>query len=290
MWGLRNPWRSSFDASNGDLYIADVGQNCTEEIDWVPAGTGGGQNFGWRQMEGKHCFDTSQQNNCNPPAVTCGTSPACNDPSLTPPILDYPHGGSPSACSITGGYVYRGCRMTNFLGTYFYGDYCAGTVKSFVNVGGVVTSPADWTASVDPGASLSNGLSSFGVDAQGELYISDNSGTGEIRKLVPPFPDLEVSGDGAASVLLLNKTGDWTWEDLFRATDVPVSFYRVYRGTPNGSFDCVLKTTTPKWPAGGDPATPAADQLFAYVVAAVNASSEESAKGHPGTFNAATCP
>jgi glucose/arabinose dehydrogenase len=289
-YGFRNPWRSSFDPATGDHYIGEVGQNCWEEIDWVAAATGAGLNFGWRQMEGTHCFDTNQQSNCNPAPVACGTSPACHDPSLVLPILEYGHTGSPAPCAVTGGYVYRGCRMTSFLGTYFYGDYCAGTVKSFVNVGGTPTSPADWTSSVDPTTTLANGLSSFGVDAQGEVYITDNSGTGQVLKLVPPFPNLEVSGDGAGSVLLLDKTGDWTWEDLFRSTDVPVSFYRVYRGTPNGHFDCVLKTTVPKWPAGGDPAAPAADQLFAYLVTAVNASSEETATGHPGTFNAASCP
>jgi len=288
-YGVRNPWRASFDAGTGDLYVADVGQNCWEEVNWLPAASTGGKNFGWRQMEANHCFNTAQQSNCNPPAQACSGSPACNDPSLTDPVLEYGHGGMPFACSITGGYVYRGCRMTNFAGTYFYGDYCAGWVKSFVISGGLPTSPADWTTGIDPTLALRNGLTSFGVDAQGEMFITDNAGTQQVLKIVPPLPDLEVSGVGAA-VLRLEKTGDWSWENLFRSTEIPITFYRVYRGTPNGSFTCVLKTANPIWPSGGDPVNPSAGQLFAYVVTAINAAAEETQKGHPGTFNAATCP
>jgi glucose/arabinose dehydrogenase len=286
-YGLRNPWRASFDAGNGDFYIADVGQNCWEEIDWIPAGTGAGRNFGWRQMEGTHCFDPGNPSNCNPAGVICGGSPACNDSSLTLPILTYGHSGSPSGCAVTGGYAYRGCRMTGFQGTYFYGDYCSGWIKSFDVIDGAATNQQDWTASVAPGGGVPN-LTSFGVDAQGEIYMTARSGT--VLKLVPPFPDLEVSGSGAASTLLLDKTGDWTWEDVFLATDEPVSFYRVYRGIPNGAFTCVLKAVTPRWPAGGDATVPAAGQLFAYVVSAVNAAGEETSTGHPGTFNPTTCP
>ena len=288
-YGLRNPWRSSYDAVTGDLYVADVGQNCWEEVNYVPAASVGGQNFGWRQMEANHCFNTAQQSNCNPPAQSCGSSPACNDPGLTDPVVEYGHGGTPFACSITGGYVYRGCRMSNFLGTYFYGDYCAGWIKSFVISGGLPTSPGDWTLGIDPSFALRNGLTSFGTDAQGEMFITDNAGTQQILKIVPPFPDLEVSGTGAG-MFLLDKTGDWTWENLFRSTEIPLTFYRVYRGTPNGNFSCVLKTANPLWAAGGDPSNPAPGQLFAYVVTAINAAAEETQKGHPGTFSAAGCP
>src|SRR5207244_3491352 len=94
----RNPWRFSFDRLTGDLYIGDVGQNLFEEVDLHPASSPGGQNYGWKPMEGLHCFDTG----------TCPAgTPACNAPALTLPIHEYPHGAD---CSITGGYFYRGLR------------------------------------------------------------------------------------------------------------------------------------------------------------------------------------
>jgi glucose/arabinose dehydrogenase len=285
-YGFRNPWRASFDAGNGDLYIADVGQSCWEEIDWVPAGAGGGQNLGWRVMEGGHCYNPNQSGTCDPAGFICGGVPACNDPSLTQPVYQYDH--SQGACAITGGYVYRGCRMTGFHGTYFFGDYCAGFVKTLTMAGGALTGPQDVTSQVDPGGTLSGALSSFGVDAQGEEYAVSLNGS--VRKIVPPFADLEVSATGAAAPFLLSKTGDWTWEDLFLASEEPVSFYRVYRGAPGGAYNCIFKATTPKWALGGDAASPGPGQLFAYVVTAVNASGAESRTGASGTFNGSTCP
>lgn len=280
-YGLRNPWRTSFDAANGDLYIADVGQGCYEEINYVERPGDGGFNFGWRQMEGTHCYNASQ--GC---AATSAANcfPACNDPSFTDPILDYNNSGQPE-CAITGGYVYRGCRMPSMAGKYFYGDYCSGVVKSIQVVNSLPTNPQDWTSQVDPGNALDFGLTSFGEDAQGELYITDR--TGEIRKLVPPIGTVELASSGPNS-LLLDKTGPWTWENL-ALSDIAASFYRVYRGTPNGAFSCVLKTATSSWPAGGDPAIPAPDTLFAYLVTAFSAAGE-TPPGHPGTFDASTCP
>jgi glucose/arabinose dehydrogenase len=286
-YGLRNPWRPSFDAQTGDLYIADVGQNCWEEVDWAASTSAGGENYGWRQMEGLHCYNPAQTSTCTPTGATCAGSPACNDPSIKLPVLEYAHSGA-GECSITGGYVYRGCRMSGYRGRYFYGDYCNGFVRSFVLAGGVPTLPLDVTSQVDPGATLRNNLSSFGVDGQGELYVTNLAGS--IRKFVPPFANLEVSAVGAADLLRLDKTGDWTWEDVFKATDVPVTNYRVYRGSIAGAYSCVQKTTLPSWPAGGDPAIPATDQLFTYVVTAVNSVGAETATGTTGTFNAATCP
>src|SRR4029077_16375492 len=84
-YGLRNPWRSAFDPLNGDLYIADVGQNCWEEVDYLPTPGNGGGNFGWRSMEATHCFNPSMQTNCDPAPVACGGTPACHDPSLALP-------------------------------------------------------------------------------------------------------------------------------------------------------------------------------------------------------------
>jgi glucose/arabinose dehydrogenase len=286
-YGLRNPWRSTFDALTGDLYVADVGQDCWEEVNWVPGTSPGGENYGWRPMEGLQCFNPNQQFSCNAAGVLCAGSPPCNDPSIELPVVNYAHSAA-GECAITGGYAYRGCRMLNYRGTYFYGDYCAAFVKTFRMSGGIATNPQTVTGQVDPGGWLSSGLSSFGVDAQGELYAVALGGV--VEKFVPPFNALEVSGTGAAVVLRLSKTGDWTWENLFLATEVPVSFYRVYRGSVNGAYSCVFKATTPAWPAGGDPVNPIPGQLFAYVVRAVNPSNVETAAGTTGTFNSGTCP
>jgi glucose/arabinose dehydrogenase len=284
-YGLRNPWRSSFDALTGDLYVADVGENCWEEVNWVAGTSAGGENYGWRQMEGQNCYNPNQTSTCAPAGATCGGSPACNDPSLTLPVVVFPHA---TECAVTGGFAYRGCRMPNFRGAYFYGDYCSGFVKTIRMSGGFASSPQDVTGQVDPGGTLHFNFSSFGVDAQGEIYTVGLNGS--VRKVVPPFIDFEVSAAGAAAVLRLDKTGDWTWEDMFLTTDVPVSFYRVYRGTVNGAYSCVFKATTSKWTLGGDATNPVSGQLFAYVVSAVNGAGVETKKGTTGTFNAGTCP
>ncbi len=168
-FGLRNPWRYSFDRLTGDLYIADVGQDLWEEIDFEMAQSLGGRNYGWRLMEGEHCFD--------PPAD-------CDDGTLVHSIHEYGH--SQGRCSVTGGYVYRGTRMPCLQGSYFFGDFCTGEVWSFRYVGGQVTDFADWTSSF-PEIGLP---SSFGEDADGELYICDLAG-GELHRIVPII-DLDV--------------------------------------------------------------------------------------------------
>jgi glucose/arabinose dehydrogenase len=284
-YGLRNAWRNAFDFATGNLYVADVGQNCWEEVNFLASPGNGGQNFGWRQMEGNHCFDPNNQSNCTTTGVLCAGSPACNDPSFIYPVVEFGHTGSPAACSVTGGYAYRGCRMTQLQGNYFYGDFCAGWIRSFLISGGVPTNPLDWTTQIDPAVGLPNNLTSFGEDAQREIYVIRRAG--EVWRISPPFTSLETSGIGA-SRFQLNKGSDWTWEDVARTNDRPVSFYRVYRGVPNGAFTCVLKVSTPFWP-GGDPVDPGSGQLFAYVVTAWDGT-RETATGHPGTFDASTCP
>ena len=155
--GLRNPWRFSFDRKTGDLYIADVGQNAREEINVAPSaqGRGKGINYGWNIMEGAIC--------------TPGVDPNCNKTGLTLPVLDYDH--SNGNCSVTGGYVYRGSAIPGIQGTYFYADYCAGWVKSFVYRNGAATDQKDWK-SLSPGGNIT----SFGEDSQGELYILTSQG------------------------------------------------------------------------------------------------------------------
>ncbi|MFT5051340.1 MAG: glucose/arabinose dehydrogenase [Chlamydiales bacterium] len=165
--GLRNPWRFSFDQGNGDLYIGDVGQNAREEVDYVAAPDPGGQNFGWRCMEGLNCTGLS---GCT-----------CNAIELTDPVATYGHG---MGCSLTGGYVYRGANIPGLEGTYFYGDYCSSRIWSFRMVAGVVTEAMERTAELEPdGAPTINNITSFGQDAAGNVYICDPSG-GEIYQIV----------------------------------------------------------------------------------------------------------
>ncbi len=161
-YGLRNPWRFAFDRVTGNLLIADVGQNAMEEIDLGAASRKGGENYGWNTMEGSRCFR---------PSSGCATA------GLTLPIAEYSHA---EGCSITGGVVYRGCRLPGYQGTYFYGDYCTSFVRSFRVDNGRAVDLRDWTAAL--GRGLSN-ISSFGVDGEGEVYIVDHDG--EVYKVVP---------------------------------------------------------------------------------------------------------
>ena len=141
-YGLRNPWRFSFDPANGDLWIGDVGQGTWEEIDHAP-GSAGGRNYGWSQREGTHEFK--------------GARPQ----GAVDPVLEYDHAGG--ACSITGGVVYRGSRIPALRGAYLYGDYCAGWVRGLRLRGEQVTERRDFGLDVP-------GIASFGVDQSGEVY------------------------------------------------------------------------------------------------------------------------
>lgn len=149
--GLRNPWRFSFDHTAGLLYVGDVGQNRLEEINVVPASQAG-VNYGWNTMEGSTCYEPST---------------GCNTTGLTLPVHEYP---TSDGCSVTGGYVYRGTAMPELRGTYFYADYCSGQVSSFRYSNGTAVEIRDWDL-----GDLGN-ISSFGEDADGELYIVDRGG------------------------------------------------------------------------------------------------------------------
>ena len=161
-YGLRNPWRFSFDRATGDLWIADVGQGAWEEIDVQPAGSSGGQNYGWRRMEGTHCYN---------PATNC------QDGSLTLPVLEYGH--TNGACSVTGGYRYRGLRYPRLSGVYFYGDYCNGVISGATSQNGTFT-----TRTL---ASTGMMISTFGEDAAGEIYVADYA-KGVVYQIVDPAP------------------------------------------------------------------------------------------------------
>jgi glucose/arabinose dehydrogenase len=151
--GLRNPWRFSFDRLTGDLFIADVGQNAWEEVSFEPVTSGGGRNYGWRRMEGAHCFNPASN---------------CDDGSLVLPILEYSHS---LGCSITGGYRYRGAEMPERFGTYFFGDFCSGRIW-----GGIENvETGTWTSTELLDSDVL--ISTFGEDEQGELYVADLGGT-----------------------------------------------------------------------------------------------------------------
>jgi hypothetical protein len=160
-YGLRNPWRFSFDRGTGDFYIGDVGQNLWEEIDFAPAGDRGGHNYGWSTMEGLHCYNPSS---------------GCVMSGLVLPVYEYGHG---TDCSVTGGYVYRGTRQPALAGRYFFGEYCGGWVRSLRMQGGVATELVDHT----PQFGTKTGITSFGEDGRGELYITRDNG--EVYRIAP---------------------------------------------------------------------------------------------------------
>jgi len=165
-YGLRNPWRCSFDTLTGDLWIGDVGQNAWEEITFQPAASTGGENYGWRCYEANNAFNTS---GC-PSAST-----------MVFPIWAYSHG---SGCSVTGGHVYRGSAIPSLQGTYFFADYCFATIWSFEYDGVNVLNFQNRTAELDPPGTLSISLiSAFGQDAAGEMYICDLNG--EVFRIIP---------------------------------------------------------------------------------------------------------
>lgn len=161
--GLRNPWRFSFDRLTGDLLIADVGQSSWEEVNFQQATSMGGENYGWRLMEGTHCFN---------PSINC------NDGSLTLPILEYDH--SLDNCSITGGYRYRGALYSGLEGVYFYADFCTGRIwGAYLNASG------SWNSEQLLDTDLS--ITAFGEDEDGELYLAHfSSANGTIYKVTEP--------------------------------------------------------------------------------------------------------
>ena len=181
-YGLRNPWRFSFDRQSGDLWIADVGQNNREEVNIEAAGGPGGVNYGWRRMEGSLCFD--------PPSN-------CTDGTLVLPILEYGH---PSGnCSITGGFRYRGASATLF-GIYFYADYCSGRIWGASQIGANT-----WSSTEYFNTSLE--ISSFGEDETGELYLAHrDSNNGAIYRFSHADP-IDTDGDGLTDSNEINLYG-----------------------------------------------------------------------------------
>ena len=159
-YGLRNPWRFSFDRATGDLWIGDVGQNAYEEVDREPADSPGGVNYGWSLYEGTHVYPPNQGRSA---------------PGAVPPVAEYAHSwGGGDHCSVTGGYVYRGQDIPGLAGTYLFADYCSGFLWTLHGGNGT------WTMA----KALATGLnvSSFGEDEDGELYVVDHGG--HVRRIV----------------------------------------------------------------------------------------------------------
>ena len=204
-YGLRNPWRFTFDRETGDMFIGDVGDDKMEEIDFQPASSTGGENYGWRRMEGTLCHvpDTN-----------------CNDGSLTLPIQTY-RIVTDGDCAVIGGYRYRGVQYPQLNGIYFYSDFCSGRIRTTVQEG------SDWTT----GASVETDFrtTTFGEDEAGELYIADYSG--EIYRIAADHPAPQLSslspsrtpaGSGAFTLMVRGENfvpgAQVTWNGSVRET------------------------------------------------------------------------
>jgi hypothetical protein len=181
--GLRNPWRFSFDRSTGDLYLGDVGQNSFEEVDFQPASSMGGENYGWRIMEGFHCYNPAQ----------------CVRTDLTLPVAEYDH---TEGCSITGGSVYRGQISPLMHGIYFYGDFCTGRIWGLKHNG------TAWQTVLFVDTTFN--ITAFGEDESGELYVADYT-NGRIFRMhgsdASPAADLWQDATDVGN--------GWKWLDWF---------------------------------------------------------------------------
>jgi glucose/arabinose dehydrogenase len=161
--GLRNPWRLSFDRATGDLWIGDVGQARYEEIDRDAYPPSPGRNYGWKVMEGKHCYNAS----------------SCNQSGLTLPVAEYTHA---SGCSVTGGYVYRGATQRDLQGLYVFGDFCSGRIWTLNGSGSGLTQRRDTSLLI----------TSFGESETGELFVVSRDGR-LYRVIAPEFTDIASS-------------------------------------------------------------------------------------------------
>ncbi|MCB0761811.1 MAG: PQQ-dependent sugar dehydrogenase [Flavobacteriales bacterium] len=214
--GLRNPWKFSFDREAGDLWIADVGQNAWEEVNFTPASSTGGENYGWRCYEGLHTYNTSG-------CAGAGT--------YTFPVDEYSHSGADGFCSITGGVVYRGSMFESFVGTYFFTDYCDGRIYAYQSDGG------GGFTEIIANTNGNFGYVAFGEDSGGEVFIADIGGT--IYRLVDPCDDFnptislvggefEVAGGGVAYW--------WYQDDVL----IPGANAVTYAPTAPGLYYCVV--------------------------------------------------
>lgn len=245
--GLRNPWRFSFDRQTGDLWIGDVGQGEFEEINFAPASSPGGENYGWRIMEGFSCFSSSS-NNCNETPIPC------NSDLLTDPVVDYDH--SNGRCSVTGGFVYRGQSAPDLRGLYIFSDFCGGDIMAI--------DPADPLQIMILGDTFGN-VRTFGEAANGDLYVEVNGTIYEIRQDLPP------STPNLTPVLAVEASSS---DD----SGEPVSF--IYRWESDGGDEPVVIGPTQESTAmlreGDNGATFEAGERWTLTVTAIDSEGNES--------------
>ncbi len=186
-YGLRNPWHNSFDRHTGDFWIADVGQNDFEEINFQPSSSSGGENYGWRCYEGNAPFNAE---NCE------------GEGNFTFPVYDYPHEGEGCSGSVTGGYVYRGALYNGMFGVYVFADFCTGNVYT-------VTSTSEGYEGEHVGNFGRNEITAFGEDYYGELYVV-MQGSGEVHRLVETGDCNPVAMINASDTALVIEPGSST--------------------------------------------------------------------------------
>src|SRR5436305_3836746 len=250
--GLRNPWRFSFDRQTGDLWIGDVGQDRREEIDFQPASSRGGENYGWKVMEGTLC-----NSNASCPAST----PACDSAAFTPPVLEYGHGPE---CAVTGGYVYRRSGVSQLQGSYVFGDFCSGVIWAASRSGD------GFTVRTVPGQVAQ--LTAFGEDQAGELYAANLDGplfrfagtaSGNARQTVglydPQSSQFELKAANTASAGIrtvrfgprrngwIPLAGDWDGDGktTYGLYDPKTSTFRLKSSSPGGGADVILTVDSP---------------------------------------------
>lgn len=250
-YGLRNPWRSSFDRLTGNLYVGDVGQNTREEINVQPAASGGGENYGWRLREGT--LET-------PTGGVGGPKPA----GAIDPIYNYSHGsGTTQGFSISGGYVYRG-PIPSLQGVYFFADFVTERIWSVVfdgsapatHNGANFTNFIDWTTVFDPAVGNIDSIASFGEDAAGNLYIVDLGG--EIFRVIDDTP-----GNTPTITSTPTTTNTPTITDTPTITLTPtISGTPTHTGTPTNT----ATPTSTHTPTATPPPVPVADHFMSYKV------------------------
>ncbi|MFK7804053.1 MAG: PQQ-dependent sugar dehydrogenase [Anaerolineae bacterium] len=226
-YGMRNPWRFNFDSVTSDMYMGDVGESRTEELNFQPASSTGGENYGWPLFEGSECAEGVLQTDCD------------NLANHTPPIFDYPH--SAGGGSITGGFVYRGSTYPNLYGHYIFGDFTNSQIWTAINDGG------SWEIT-DHGPLIKTGLaflSAFGMDPAGEVYavrFTDGE-TGSILRVIEDY-GLEIELEGPSAVepgsnieysVVVTNTGAMTATNITVENDLPANTNYVSGGELNGS-------------------------------------------------------
>jgi len=216
-YGLRNPWRFSFDRLTGDMWIADLGQDSWEEVNYQPAASAGGENYGWRCLEGEEPFNDFQ----------CSMNPA----DYTMPVHVYPNNSTSSGCSVTGGYVYRGANFPRLRGLYIYTDYCTGRFWSLQRAG------QGEYENVEIAQFFSYNYSSFGEDKDGELFVAGYS-DGVIYNVVDPLA-LPIELLSFTAQTTDNKSVDLRW---ITASEKNSAHFEIQRSVDGISFLNISRT------------------------------------------------